>query len=262
MSEGVWRWNVNSVWENFSSLCQEATLAKEAVNDFRRYHHTKAALFFGVNCIESFFNQLMREHLAGQGIEEDAIRKKLRNASFKHKLEKWIEELCENPIIPEEETTRLLEWYRETRNEVTHPKNKDHSIYLDLDKVRFTDFQTTVAEYMVRIHEARKEVFPYWLFGVNFVGMNGDYRYPCLSNNMDFLGALRWMGVRGIPSPVGEANKWLQVCMGSLKGYREGVAVVKKLGCESRYIEYPAKPRLCWRWWDDQHIKNCGLPAQ
>lgn len=206
----------------------------------------------------------MRKHLSTKGIDEETIYKKLRNATFKEKLNKWVIELCDNPIIPEEETNRLLDWYRETRNEITHPKNKDHSIYRDLDKVRFTDFQGTIAEYMIRIHEARGEVFPYWLFGINFVGMNGDYRYPCLENNIQFLWSLRWMGVNSIPLPgiVEEADKWLKACMGSLKGYREGLEIVKKLGCEARYIEYPSKPRLCVRWWDDDHIKNCGFPAR
>ncbi len=36
---GHWRWNVEHTWENFSSLFQEAELAKAADNEFKCNHH-------------------------------------------------------------------------------------------------------------------------------------------------------------------------------------------------------------------------------
>jgi hypothetical protein len=38
-SEGIWRWNVDDVWQSFSSMYQEMSFADRATNDIARYHH-------------------------------------------------------------------------------------------------------------------------------------------------------------------------------------------------------------------------------
>lgn len=56
-SEEIWRWNVDDVWQSFSSMFQEMSFANNVTNDIARYHHLSARLLFGGCAIESFLNR-------------------------------------------------------------------------------------------------------------------------------------------------------------------------------------------------------------
>lgn len=256
MDQNHWIWNVNAVWENFSSLCQELDYAQSAKNEFFKYHYTKTSLFFAVGTIESFLNQTMRQHMTSAFEAEEKIFNRMK-APLGKKLEKWPLELCGTSISLTNELKEILEDYKDVRNEVTHPKNKDHSIYKRIDEMDTKSLKTLIAEYIISILEARNEPFPYWLLGWNFIGLNGDFNYPCLQDNYQFLWSLRSMG---FDIPVGDCAKmddWIKQNMSTIDGFREALKVMNTIACESKSVNFPSKPRLCKKWWDEQHIIQC-----
>jgi hypothetical protein len=58
-SQEVWRWNVDPVWDNYSSMYLESALSLSATNTFEKYHHLRSSLLFGMASIEAFLNQEM-----------------------------------------------------------------------------------------------------------------------------------------------------------------------------------------------------------
>jgi len=257
---GYWRWNVNPTWENFSSLCQESDTALEAKNKFLRYHHLKAALYFGVGSIESFLNEAMRKKLAKEGIEEEKIHRKLKRTQFGEKLEKWPGELSNPSFFTQNNLADLILVYRELRNEITHPKRRDHSIYRDLDGLDIGELVVLVAEFIVGILEKLQEVFPYWLLGWNFVGMGSEKEKPCLINNQQFLHALGALGFNIPPDVDDMAKIWQERNMSSIEGFRRLKEALAKInGCQPASQRFPFAPRLCRRWWEAEHVRKCGL---
>ena len=87
----------------------------------------------GLGALNLFLNEAMRKKLAKEGMEEERIHRKLKRTQFGEKLEKWPGELSNPSLFTQSNLADLILVYRELRNEITHPKRKDHSIYRDLD---------------------------------------------------------------------------------------------------------------------------------
>lgn len=257
---GHWRWNVNPTWEHFSSLCQESNEAILAPNDFFKYHHIKACLYFGIGSIESFLNESMRKKLHSEDIEEEKIYKKLHFEGFREKVKKWPSVLAQQSITIPEEVVELINDYGDLRGEVTHPKARNHSIYKLLDNVHISNMPIIVAEFIVRVLEACRQTFPYWLLGWNYIGMNGDENWPALINNQQFMYSLYSFGFK-VPIPLAdEMSKWEAQHMSTLHGFQSlSVNLAKLSRCELKDKRFPKKPRLCKKWWDKDHKKFCGV---
>jgi hypothetical protein len=257
-----WRWNVNPTWEHFSSMCQECHEAMAASNEFLKYHHIRTSLYFGIGAIEAFLNERMRNKLRLEGLDEDKIVKKLRHSYFNDKLEKWPSELSDKKVEVPIEVIDLIRSYGSLRGEITHPKQRDHTIYKYLDEFDVSNMPSIVAEYIVRIHEGCGETFPYWLLRWNYIGMGTDYSWPSLINNQQFLYSLSAFGLR-TPIPLADPMKeWEIVNMSTVKGYQALYAWLARLQrCEPKDPRYPHKPRLCRKWWDREHQGGCGIAS-
>ena len=177
-SESVWRWNVDDVWQSYSSMYQEMFLAGEAPNDITRYHHLTACLLFGGCAVESFLNANMRAFLTQKEEIEKKILNKLRYTPLRKKMEKWPSDICSVPI--EAMDIEAISVFLDLRNEVTHRKRKDHSLYKELDEATPENFVEAVQGAFVAVYSGLDNSFPYWLLGWNFVGMSGDETHPCL----------------------------------------------------------------------------------
>lgn len=131
-----WRWNVDPVWENYSGLVEEAWHAQNVQNDFARAKHLRSALTFASTSLEAFSNRCMREWLERHNTPEEEIYSRLRNTKFKEKLNVWPAEFCDRKLEIGLSAQRLFDLvadFQDVRNELIHPKAKDHSIYERLD---------------------------------------------------------------------------------------------------------------------------------
>ena len=253
MADRVWRWQADYAWHYSSSMFYETHLIGVAANEFIRYHHVRACLYFGVSAVEAFLNQEMRRHLKQRGATEDVIFKKVRYTKIDHKRQEWPSELCGCDVTLPAESEKVFTYSKGIRDEVTHPKREDHSIYLDLDAFDARALTEAVALTIVSIHEGLKRPFPYWVLGWNFVGLNGDAALPMEANNLNaFYPSLQRMFDLG-PYDV----RWDERNMTTVKQYRR---LRKALDAYPHDIEpyvprFPSKPRLTRRWWDHEFIR-------
>lgn len=259
-TKGHWRWNVNPTWEHYSSLCQEAQEAISARNDFLKYHHVKACLYFGVGALESYLNEAMRKLMNFHGVEEAEILNKLRKSYFKDKINKWPAELANKSIDIPSDVIDIIRNIGELRGEVTHAKGADHTIYKLLDNVNVLSIPIIIAEYIIRIVEAKGETFPYWLLGWNIIGMNNIDDWPSLDNNPQFMYSLRALGFNVPGFIADDMKRWEIENISSLSGFRKLSELLNKLDhCEYKNSRFPYKPRLCRKWWDKDHTIKCGI---
>lgn len=252
--EAVWRWNVNDVWQSFSSMYQEMAFSDTATNAIDRYHHLSACLLFGGCAIESFLNSSMRAYLKKKEESEDNVIKLLRYTALRKKLESWPFEIC--GVTIDKQDFDILWGFLDLRNEVTHRKRKDHSLYKELDEASPVNFVEAVQRTFVQFYYGQGTSFPYWLLGWNFVGMNSDYTHPCLINNQQFKHALNNMGFRVPASDYGAANAWEEENMKGIEAFcnLKRDYYFKAPNIEPKSKMFPRAPRLCKRWWDKKLI--------
>ena len=256
MSNGVWRWNSDLTWHYYSSMQFEAHCAQTAWHEFGRYHHLRACIYFGIGTLEAFLNKRIRRFLEGQGVDEAEISRKLFH-SIEDMWTKWVKRIYGKSAIKESGVSDVFKRFKDIRNEITHPTNRDHSIYAHLDIVQPYELLEAVAIGLVSLYEAEQQPFPYWLLGWNYVGMNGDATHPAESNNQNgFLHSLRYMGFK-VPAGIAPAcEDWERQNMTSLVGFKKLRLDLDMYPEDIEPIQdmFPTRPRLCRRWWDRELI--------
>lgn len=255
-NNGYWRWFARPVWHHTSSMYQESYLASNAPHEFARYHHLRSCIYFCTAALEAFLNEKMRKQMHEAEFSEAEIYKKLRKGGILDKTKEWPEQLGTNLQLPAY-ILEHIEGMLEVRNEVTHPKNKDHSILKELDDLNPFWCVKSAAEYMVSFHEAAKEVYPFWLLGWNLVGCN----HPAQSfeaANSYFIMALRNMGFNVPYMLADQIDEWEKFNMTSLSGFQKLYKVLEKNApdIEPRNNHFPTAPRLTRRWWDIELIQK------
>lgn len=251
-------WFIDPRWQNFSSLYREAVAAREAPNEIGRSHHLTSSLYFGIASLEAFLNRSMRAHLASRANEE-SIFKKLRHTDFLTKLERWPKEILQVTPSLADTTMDLLRLLYEVRGDLIHPKTRGHDTYRKLETVDPESVLMAVAEFIVRFFEARREVFPYWLFGWNYLNPRPDSHEIVLINNQQFSHSLLNMGFQLPAWDAVPADAWREQNMSSLSGFQAIKRTLDGLDhCEPKDPRFPFQPTLCRRWWTDDHCRTCG----
>jgi hypothetical protein len=246
-------------------MVEAAFYARQAPHSFERTQRMKALLDSGGMCLESFMNELMRKTMEDSGKSEKDIRHKLKSSNLPTKIEKWPQEVCSKAITS---MNRSLDQHRALRNRLVHPKEDDHSIYLDLQHTKPDEIVDEIATFIVSICEAKPCIYPYWALGWNFVGFNRDPAHPVLLDSFQFVHAMARMKFLPVSSAFAadESEAWQYSMMANLSGF----SVLKaQLDAISYDIEpwfelipgLGAPPRLCRRWWQREFILST-VPGQ
>lgn len=260
IDQEIWRWNSDSTWHYFCSTCYGANSAKTANNNFIKYHHLRSCIYFAVCTIESFLNQEMRRILEAQSVSEEKIYQTIRKPSIKQKMRKWPQIIYNKPIEFEERVLRVIDEYRELRNEITHPKRRDHAIYYVLDQSNPDQLVDAIGSALACLYDAKEKPFPYWILGWNYVGMNGNPAFPTQLNNLNgFYYSLKGMGFSGLGADITFEDRCMSTkrdfdhLLSQLKSYPEDI--------EPYWEGFPSRPRLTRRWWDHEfiisNVKTC-----
>lgn len=251
-------WSTNPTWQNFSSLYREIAASREAPNEIGKFHHLTSSLYFGIASLEAFLNQQMRACLASKTTEEK-IFDRLRKTRFLTKLEDWPSEILQTDPSVAEPTMDLLRLFNEIRGDLTHPKTSGHDVYQRLETVDPDTVVVAVAEYCIRFLETRKEEFPYWLFGWNYLNPRPNTHEIFVIGNQQFSHSLVYLGFRLPAFAAGPSEAWREQQMSSFSGYLALKSALDGLGhCEPKDPQFPYKPILCSRWWTEQHQRSCG----
>ncbi|KZB72296.1 hypothetical protein AUQ43_04030 [Thalassospira sp. MCCC 1A01148] len=234
----------------------EAYSAQHATNEFLRYHHVRACIYFGIGTLEAFLNNRIRSFLSREGLPEEEIEFKLRH-SIEDKWTKWVKRIYGTSAIKDSGVADIFKRFKDIRNEITHPTSRDHSIYAVLDNIQPYELLDAVAIGLVSLFETERKPFPYWLLGWNYVGLNGDASHPTQSNNQNgFLHSMKYMGF-SVPAGISPAcDDWEMRYMTSIDGFRKlrmSLDTYPK-DIEPFFEEMPLRPRLCRFWWDRELI--------
>jgi len=198
----------------------------------------------------------MRVYLGENEVAEEKIFQKLRYTPLLKKMKKWPSKIC--GVTIEAKDIEIISAFLDLRNEVTHRKRKDHSLYKELDEATPANFVEALQDAFVAVYCGLDDSFPYWILGWNFVGMNGDETHPCLSNNQQFKHALTHMGFKIPAWEYHAAKAWEEKNMKGLSAFRRlkneyyDIAPV----IEPKNPRFPMAPRLCKRWWDRDLIRS------
>ena len=247
----AWRWNVNPAWTNFSAMIQDNFLFGTAQTEFERHRTSKSCLYFGVAAVEAFINQELREFMRQEGQSDDAIIKILPGGKNKGK---WLKKTPFGILYSDNEFSRF-EYYKEIRNEVTHPVRKDQLIADYLNIVKPQEFVDMVKYLFVKMCELQDKPFQYWMLGWNYIGCNHNDLEPFLGNNLNgFYHSLVSMRVIGY-----DFTDQSTFSDRYLKGYTSFLALQKSLDnypfdIETERSMFLQAPRLTRKWWDKKVI--------
>jgi hypothetical protein len=231
----------------------EAAQAKSANNEFMRHHHLRSCIYHAVAVVEAFLNQKMRRYMEESGHAEEEIHKKLRRTKIEQKLKAWPSDICKRPVTLAPQIVDIFDTYKNLRDETTHPKRRDHALYVALNASQPDALMDAVCRALVTIYEAKRQPFPYWVLGWNYVGLNGNAAHPVMSNNMNgFFWTLKGMGANISASEF----DWDKRHMVKLTDYEALKAALDSYphDIEPFWKEFPFRPRLTRRWWDHEFI--------
>lgn len=246
----AWRWNVNPAWTNFSAMIQDNALFNETHTEFERHRTSKSCLYFGVAAVEAFINQELRDFMRSEGQSDDEILKVLPGGKNK---KKWLEKSLFGAIYYDTQHERF-EYYKEIRNEITHPIRKDQLISDYISIIRPQEFVNVVKYILVKMCELQNKEFQYWMLGWNYIGFNHNNLEPFLGNNLNgFYHSLLAMRVEGY-----EFAYQMEFSDRYMKGYDAFLKLQKTLDDYPFDIEpertHYKPPLLTRRWWDKKVI--------
>ena len=251
-------WAVNPAWQNFSSLFREASSARDAKTGMERSHHLTASLYFGIAALEAFLNEKMRAHLKTTKTDGEILNV-LRKGDIVRKLKKWPTEILGNPLSLSDGTLELLTDFNTVRADLTHPKTQGHDIYAKLESIDPSSVVDVVAEYIVKYHEAAGTLYPYWIFGWNYLNPRPDSYEIFIINEQQFSFSLQAIGFKVPASSHAQAEAWRSNYLGHFEGYVEIRDALRGLDrCEPKFDRFPFKPVLCRQWWMSDHHRSCG----
>jgi hypothetical protein len=244
----------NPPLQNFSSMYREAITSQEVETGMEKSHHLTAALYFGVAALEAFLNQKMREHLTATKTEEEIVERLRYDGDIKKRMREWPKELLGKAVATDRTTWDFIVYFNELRGNLTHPKTHGQDIYDKLEKIKATAIIDSVAEYIVRFHEAEGTRFPYWIFGWHYLNPRSDSYDFLPMNETQFCFSLQALGFN---------TEGIDYCIAKHFGSFAGYKIFKEFldsrdRCEPKPMPFPFKPILCRRWWTREHQQTCG----
>ena len=175
------------------------------------------------------------------------------------KIEEWPTELLGKSLRVSDGTLELIRFFNDVRGDLTHPKTRGHDIYQKLETIDPCSVIDSVAEYMVRFHAVQKTIFPYWLFGWNYLNPRPNIHEIIIINEQQFSFSLVALGFQIPAAAYPQAEAWREHHMTTFEGHLEIKQALNSLDrCEPKYDRFPFKPILCRRWWTADHHRSCG----
>jgi len=221
-----------------------------------------ASLYFGIAALEAFLNRQMRDHLSSSATDAQIV-KLIRRTPILAKIRDWPNEMLARPLTLNDGVLELIELCNVVRGELIHPKTAGSRIYKDLETIDPATVINSVAEYMVGFSEAQDHLFPYWLFGWNYLSPRHDSYEIVLVNEQQFCYSLQVLGFDVPASIPAYADPWRKTYLGTQDGFvkiRDALGSVEH--CEPKSSVFPYAPILCRRWWKSDHQQRCGAVSQ
>lgn len=252
-------WVLEPTWQNFSSMYREAICAQEASSGMEVSHHRMAALYFGISTLECLLNREMTRNQLNLGMKHDEIHELLRKSDFKKKIKTWPKIITGHDLSLRPDTLKCILETNDLRGNLTHLKNYWPDTFDDLGRTDPLDVVELVAEYICALHQAKGELFPYWIWGWNYLSPNSDGYQISLLPYSQFFHSLRSLGYKFERQASYGSDEREREILADFGGYKKVVEFLRSRDqCERKWDRFPYQPKLCRRWWDPVHQKSCG----
>lgn len=253
------QWIIEPVWQNYSSMYREAITAHEAKTGMEIAHHRTSTLYFGISALESFLNLKMRDHLLRAGKDHDEIYEVLRKGKLEDKIKKWPLLITGQRLDLRPDSFERLLSFNSLRGDLTHQKNFWPEAFEELSETDPMDLVDLVAEFIVEFHHAADELFPYWVWGWNYLNPQRDVHEIIPLNNTQMMHSLNYLGYRPTPDTPRNFDGRQKRILANYAGYSEIARFLRSCDrCEPKIDMFPHQPKLCRRWWDPEHHRTCG----
>jgi hypothetical protein len=239
-------------------MYRESVASGEVKTGMEKSHHLAAALYFGIASIEAYLNQQLRKYLVAKESDSD-ILKRLRYTRFMQKVREWPSEISGREVSIDEDLIKTLDLYNTLRGEVTHAKASGSEIYDPLLNISSDALVDNVARFIVHLHEARGDRYPYWVFGWNYLSPGRDVHEIMVISDQQFCFSLQAMGFDVPAASYPYSDQWRDAYLTCIVGYKAIKNALDQFnGCEPKSDMYPYQPKLCRRWWATEHQQTCG----
>jgi len=252
-------WVIEPTWQNFSSMYREAVCAQEASSGMEIAHHQVASLYFGISTIECLLNWEMTRYQLSQGMEHDEIHELLRKSEFKKKIKTWPEITTGKELSLRPGTLQHILAINDLRGHLTHLKNYWPDTFDDLRQTNPKQVVELVAEYVIALYQAKGELFPYWVWGWNYLSPSRDGYQIALLPYTQVFHSLRSLGYKFQQQFSYGADRRTEEILADFDGYQKVAIFLRSCDrCEPKWDIAPHQPKLCRRWWEPTHQKSCG----
>lgn len=252
-------WVLEPTWQNFSSMYREAICAQEASTGMEISHHRMAALYFGIATLECFLNREMTRHKLRLGKEHDEIHDLLSKPYFKEKIKTWPKEIIGRELNLGPSTLQRILAINQLRGNLTHLKNYWPDTIDHLGRANPMDVVDLVAEYIIEFHLAKGELFPYWVWGWNYLCPNREGYQISLFPYTQFFHSLISLGFKPQLHTFRLSREHGEEFLSTFDGYQKVATFLRSCDqCEPKWNVAPHQPKLCRRWWDPAHQSSCG----
>ena len=246
-------------WQNFSSMYREAICAQEASSGMEIAHHRMASLYFGISTIECLLNREMTQHQLSTGMEHDVIHELLRKSEFKKKVKAWPQTITGKELALRPSTLPRLLAINDLRGHLTHLKNYWPDTFDDLGRTDPMQVVELVAEYIIALFQAKGELFPYWVWGWNYLSPSSNGYQIVLLPYTQLIHSLRSLGYKFQQQTSYGSDRRAQELLADFDGYQRVASFLRSCDrCEPKWDMAPHQPKFCRRWWDPAHQKTCG----
>jgi hypothetical protein len=252
-------WVLEPTWQNFSSMYREAVCAQEASTGMEVSHHRMAALYFGISTVECLLNREMTRYQLHIGLDHDEIHQILRKSELKKKIKTWPSIITGRELsLRPKSMPRLLE-INDLRGHLTHLKNYWPDTFNDLGRTDQMQVVELVAEYIIALYQAKGELFPYWVWGWNYLSPSRDGYQIVLLPYTQIFHSLRSLGFKFQQQSLHGSDHRAQEILTDFDGYQKVASFLRSCSrCEPKWDLAPHHPKYCRQWWDASHQKSCG----
>jgi len=238
VSNKIYKWNVNLAWELFSSSVYSYRKAIESTMEHQKHMYYKNGLLSAVTSVEAYINEILRNEYSWSNT------KFKKNQNINTKLE-----VLDIDI-------NLYSTSKNIRNDfIIHHKEKDHSYFDIISKETLLQAIESAQEIISIIHFKRKEMFPYWITGVNFINPSSNNDI-CLSHNIEFWRHIEYLKI--LPFRIYESSGNLDYKIENYTHYKslyyELWQKIKDDNFEFKFYKnekFPLMPILSCKFWDE-----------
>jgi hypothetical protein len=248
-------------------MVRETSDAHYARTGFERSHHMTGALYFGVAALEAFVNEHTRAYLHGERTDDEILdilrygklRGGKKNDNLFTKLTDWPTILTGQSVTMRGTSMGVIDRFIRIRGDLTHVKTDGTDLYRTVDAMNPADIVDVVAEYMAQFHQAMGSLFPYWLWGWNYLNPRStDYEIMPV-NAQQFVHSMAALGAPVASFDPVASQRWQVEYMSGYAGCRRiGDALNTLDRCEPKHGVFIYQPKLCRRWWTTEHQATCG----